>query len=921
MRHSWNEISARAEKFATDWADATYEKGESQTFWTELLEVFGVNRKRSGGYFEYAVKLAGKKYGFIDMFLPGKMLVEQKSAGRDLGNAQGQALGYLDGLVDYDLPEVVISCDFQSFQILDLASREVTSFDLADLPKYVRHFAVLVDQVPQKYEEHNPVNRDAAERMAALHNVLADAGYIGHKLELLLVRLVFCLFAEDSQIFEPRQFESFIRDRTHADGTDLGPRLNKLFEVLNTPVSERSSMLDEDIAAFPYINGGLFAETTLAADFDGTLRLTLLQASLPDWSKVSPAIFGAMFQGVMDEKKRHDVGAHYTSEENILRVIKPLFLDDLYAEFEPLAARRSRSRQERPEDSRTRERRLARLSEFHNKIASLDLLDPACGCGNFLVIAYRELRRLEHRVVAAMSEGTALLDVRDLLRVRVEQFHGVEIEEFPALIARTALWLTDHQMNLEASAQLGMHYTRLPLTDGGDIHWSNALTKPWEEMFEPGKINYIMGNPPFIGSRTMDKSQKGEVRAIAKGLKQAGFLDYVTAWYLLADRFLDMNPAIEVAFVSTNSISQGEQPSIIWPRLFENGAHINFAHRTFQWANAARGQAQVHCIIIGFARHARAQKQLFDYPDIKGEPVLQLVDSINPYLIAGDQYVVGNRGDQIDGELKMAFGNMAADGGFFFLSSEERAELIREEPGAEKWIKRCVGSVEFIRKQERYCLWLVGISPTELTSLKLVYERVKNVKAVREISSRPDLANIPHLFAQRTQSPDESFLLIPSASSVTRRYVPMGFYEKDMVCTNLVLAIQDASLALFAVLTSEMHMDWLRVVGGRLKSDYRYSKEVVYNNFIFPERTAMQTAELEKLGQRVLDARGLYPDDSLAVLYDEVTMPTELRKAHAMIDAYVDKLYRDEAFERSEQRVKFLLDLHEARAATAVLGG
>lgn len=913
MRHSWNEIAARAEKFAIEWADASYEKGESQTFWTELLEVFGVNRKRAGGYFEYAVKLAGKKYGFIDMFLPGKLLIEQKSAGRDLGTAQGQALGYLDGLVDYDLPTAIVACDFQSFQILDLSTREVTTFALSDLHKHVRDFAVLVDETPQKYEEQNPVNREAAERMAALHNVLADAGYVGHKLEVLLVRLVFCLFAEDSAIFEANQFKNFVRNRTHDDGTDLGPRLSKLFEVLNTPLHERSSMLDEDIGAFPYINGGLFAEITVAADFDATLRLTLLQASKPDWSKVSPAIFGAMFQGVMDDKKRHDIGAHYTSEENILRVIKPLFLDDLYAEFEPLAGRRTRTMQEKPEDPRMRDRRLSRLNEFHEKIANLDFLDPACGCGNFLVIAYRELRRLEHRVVAAMSEGTTLVDVRELLRVRVEQFHGIEIEEFPALIARTALWLTDHQMNREASAQLGMHYTRLPLSDGGDIHWSNALTKPWIDMFNPAQIDYIMGNPPFNGSRTMEKSQKAEVRTIAKGLKQAGFLDYVTAWYLLADRFLARNPNIEVAFVSTNSISQGEQPAIFWPKLFNDGVHINFAHRTFRWSNGASGQAHVYCVIIGFARKSRAQKQIFDYPDIKGEPILQLVDSINPYLVEGDEYVVSNRQTQISGQLNMAFGNMAADGGRLLFTAAQRDEFLKNEPAAEKWMKPCWDANALIQRQPRYCLWLVGISPSELKALPAVYKRVAETQIIRANSSRPALASIPHLFAQVTQLPDHRFLLIPCHSSESRRYIPMGFFEEGNVCTNACVAIQDASLSLFAILTSEMHMDWMRLVGGRLEGRYRYSKDVVYNNFVFPKLTTEQTDELERLGQAVLDARDMYSGESLAVLYDDVLMPHELSKAHAAIDAYVDHLYRDEPFKGWDDRVKMLLNLHEAR--------
>jgi type I restriction-modification system DNA methylase subunit len=913
VRYSWNEITARAEKFATEWSDATYEKGESQTFWTELLEVFGINRKRAGGYFEYAVKLAAKKYGFIDMFLPGKLLVEQKSAGRDLGSAQGQALGYLDGLVDYDLPELIVACDFQTFQVLDLETREITSFALADLSKHVHLFALLVDEAPKKYEEQNPVNREAAERMAALHNVLSDSGYKGHKLELLLVRLVFCLFAEDSQIFESNQFKNFISDRTHNDGTDLGPRLNKLFEVLNTPPEERSSKLDEDLAAFRYINGGLFAETTVAADFDAPLRLTLLQATRTDWSKVSPAIFGAMFQGVMDDKKRHDVGAHYTSEENILRVIKPLFLDGLYAEFEPLAKRRERSRQERPEDPRTRAARVARLSEFHDKIASLDFLDPACGCGNFLAIAYREVRRLEHRVVAAMSEGTTLVDVRDLLRVRVEQFHGIEIEEFPSLIARTALWLTDHQMNLEASAQLGLHYTRLPLTDGGDIHWANALTKPWHEMFDLQQIDFIMGNPPFLGSRQMEKSQKTEVRAVAKGFKQPGFLDYVTAWYILADKALDQNPKIEVAFVSTNSISQGEQPGILWPKLLSNGAHINFAHRTFQWQNGARGVAQVQCIIVGFARSARSQKQLFEYPEVTGEPVLRLVDSISPYLIEGDEFVVGNRERQISGQLEMAFGNMPADKGFLRLSPEERLDFIEREAGSEKWILPCIGSIEFIRGQMRYCLWLEGILPSELKAMPLVYDRVVETKKVREGSSRPELANIPHLFAQITQSPKTRFLMIPRYSSERRSYIPMGFFEPGTVTTDACVAVTDAPLWLFGLITSQMHMDWMRLVAGRLESRYRYSKDVVYNNFVFPDITEEQQKTLSQLSQAVLDARALTPDETYSNLYDDVLMPAELRKAHHAVDLFVDKLYRVEPFESWEERVALLLKLNKSR--------
>ncbi|THG30686.1 DNA methyltransferase [Naasia lichenicola] len=911
MHLAWNEITARAAKFATEWAGETRETSESQTFWTEFLEVFGINRKRAGGYFEYAVKLAGKKYGFIDMFLPGKMLVEQKSSGRDLSKAQGQALSYLDGLTNYDLPNIIVTCDFSVFQILDLETREVVTFPLEDLPKHVREFAILVDEAPQKYEEQNPVNREAAERMAALHNAIEATGYRGHKLELLLVRLVFCLFAEDSRIFELNQFQNYIRNRTQVDGTDLGPKMSRLFEVLNTKPEERSTALDDDLAAFPYINGGLFSELIPIPDFDTTTRFSLLMATRPDWSKVSPAIFGAMFQGVMNEDQRHDIGAHYTSEENILRVIKPLFLDDLYAELEPLVRRRSRTQQEDKEDKRVRANRLARLDTFHDKIANLNFFDPACGCGNFLVIAYRELRRLEHRVVAAMAGGTALLDVTELLRVRVEQFHGIEIEEFPALIARTALWLTDHQMNMEASEQLGEHYTRLPLTEGANIVWANALTKDWGDVVKPDQLDFIMGNPPFLGSRVMSKPQKVELKAVAKGYKQSGFLDYVTGWYIKADKFLDVNPDIQVAFVSTSSISQGEQPGILWKKLLANGAHINFAHRTFRWTNGAKGIARVHCVIVGFGRKAKAQKELYEYPDITGEPVLSLVPSISPYLIEGDEYVVSNRENQISSMLPMAFGNMPADDGNLLLSTEERDYLVAHEPAAAAWILPCYGAREFIRKEDRYALWLEGISPSELKAMPLVYSRVEANKANRAKSARPELASIPHLFAQRTQSPKFPFLLIPSVSSESRRYVPMGFFEPGVVTTNLNLAIQDGTLELFAVLTSQMHMDWMRLVGGRLESRYRYSKDVVYNNFIFPKLTDQHIVKLQALGQAVLDARAAYPNESLANLYDDVLMPFELRKAHDAIDVYVDSLYREEEFAGWEERVRHLLALHK----------
>lgn len=897
-RLSWNEIEARAGKFADEWAGETYEKGESQSFWTAFLQVFGIDRRRAGGYFEYAVRLRGNKRGYIDMFMPGRLLAEQKSLGRNLVGATGQALSYLDGLADHDLPRAIVVSDFASFQHLDLDMRQIVEFTLDELPKHVRLFAPLINEVSVAPEESSPVNREAAEAMAALHNQLESSGYTGHKLEQFLVRLVFCLFAEDSGIFEIKQFRNYVAERTSEDGTDVGPRLTRMFEVLNTPKgAPRGKAIDADLDAFKYINGGLFAEITGAPDFDASMRLSLLLASAPNWHKVSPAIFGAMFQGVMNAEARHDLGAHYTSEENILRVIKPLFLDALYAEFEAAAATG----------------KSAALNAFHDKIAALTFLDPACGSGNFLIVAYRELRRLELKVIEAKQKQSALFVDAEQLRVRVEQFYGIEIDEFPAQIARVAMWLTDHQMNLEAGRQLGTSYTRLPLTDGASIVHGNALTTDWTDVIPAEKLSFIFGNPPFLGSRTMNAVQKAELRAVARGYPQAGFLDYVTGWYILAARMMQLNELIEAAFVSTNSISQGEQPSILWPKLYAQGLHINFAHRTFRWTNAAKGVAAVHCVIVGFGKLARADKQLFDYLDIAGEPVLSLTPSISPYLVAGDEYVVGNRQTQISGGPKMAFGNMAADGGHLLLTRAQRDELVAAEPSAADWILPCIGARELIQGHERFALWLKGASPATLRSMPQVLARVEATRAVRQASARPELADIPHLFAQITQDPQLPTLILPRVTSEARDYVPMAFGDRVIV-TDACLAVPGATLDVFALLTSRMHMDWMRVVGGRLESRYRYSKDVVYNNFVFPQFDDAMRAKLALLGQTVLDVRALYPDSTLADLYDPRTMPAELRKAHSAIDTFVEELYRPGGFDDAADRVQHLLHLNRLRA-------
>lgn len=562
-RLSWNEIEHRAVQFAARWAGETYEKGESQSFWSELLDVFGIDRRRHGAFFEYAIKKAGGGQGFIDLFWPGRLLAEQKSAGRDLTKAEFQAFEYLPAMPDYDLPQAIVVSDFATFQLRNLNDNSVASFALEDLPRHVRRFAFLFDETATTIEEEKPVNRLAAERMAALHNQLEANRYTGRDLELLLTRIVFCLFADDAQIFERNTFANFIRNRTRADGTDTGPLLVQIFEVLNTPEDERQVTLDADLQAFPYINGGLFADPIRTPAFTSEMRQALLTAMVLDWREVSPAIFGSMFQGVMDAHQRRNLGAHYTSEKNILRVIQPLFLDDLYAEFEK--ARRSR---------RT-------LEAFHKKLATLRFLDPACGSGNFLVITYRELRRLEHKVVQELTKGQQILNVGDFLRVNVDQLYGIEIDEFATRVAQVALWLTDHQLNLEASRLLGQTYTRLPLTSTPHIVHANALRIDWADVVEPEELGYILGNPPFVGHQWRNAEQVADMNRIWGTTGSFNRLDFVTCWFKRASEYTEANPHIRTALVATNSIAQGEQVRPLWETLFNEENTISFAHRTF----------------------------------------------------------------------------------------------------------------------------------------------------------------------------------------------------------------------------------------------------------------------------------------------------------------------------------------------------
>ena len=894
-RISWNEIQNRAVEFASRWHGETYEKGESQTFWSEFLTVYGIDRRRHGAFFEYAIKKTGGKQGFIDLFWPGKLLAEQKSAGRDLDAAQLQAYDYLPAMPDHDLPQAIVACDFQTFQVLNLDTRETTSFSLEEFPKRVRTFAFLIEDTNRYLAEEDPVNRVAAENMAKLHNQLAATGYTGHDLEMLLVRLVFCMFADDALIFERGSFKRLIDNRANPDGSDFGLWLAQLFQVLNTPEDQRQTTIDDDLRAFPYINGGLFDSQIRMPWFNAEMRHAVQTAALLDWSNVSPAIFGSMFQGVMDEEQRRNLGAHYTSERNILRLIQPLFLDDLYAEFERVRHNRNN------------------LRRFHDTLATLNFLDPACGCGNFLVVTYRELRKLEHKVVRELLKGQQVLDVRQMLRVNVDQMHGIDIEEFPALIAQTALWLTDHQMNLEASAVLGQHYVRLPLTASANVVHTNALTTDWSEIVPPEKLSYILGNPPFVGHQWRSPEQVDNMHRIWGRSGSFNRLDFATCWFKKATDYTQGNPEIQIALVATNSISQGEQVRPLWETLSNDGMQINFAHRTFQWTNDARGVAAVHCVIEGFGRQPMRQKRIFTYPDIKGEPIEEPASQINGYLVDAPIVFINSRARSPEGMPELVKGSQPTDGGYLILSPEEAEQLRKGEPAASQFIRPYMGGAEFLNARERYCLWLKDASPQDLRKMPLVLKRLEGVRAARlksPTASVRDMASQPALFTQDRQ-PTNDYLAIPEVSSERREYIPIGYLSQNVIASNKLQIIRQPSRYLFGLLSSQMHNAWMRAVGGRLKSDYSYSP-AVYNNFPWPcDVTESQEAGIERLAQAVLDARDRYPDSSLADLYDPLTMPPELAKAHQALDRAVDRLYRKKPFDTDKDRLELLFTRYQ----------
>jgi len=911
MQLGWNEIKQRAVQFSREWTDESREAAEAKSFWDAFFNVFGIPR-RSVATFEEPVRKLSGQYGYIDLFWKGRLLVEHKSLGKSLAQAESQAFEYLQSLAREgrhdEIPRYVIVTDFDRLVLYDLEPDDGGKFpsshnlpahqveiSIKNFHRHIRLFGFIPGYKVRTFGHEDPINIKAAEVMGALHDAMAEGGYAGHALEQFLVRILFCLFADDTGIFDPNAFSEYLENQTRSDGSDLGMHLARLFQVLNTPQDKRQSNLDERLLSLPYVNGGLFSENLPLAEMNAGMRAALLRCSGFDWSRISPAVFGSMFQAIMEPEERRQIGAHYTSECDILKVVRSLFLDNLRTEFESIRHNRKK------------------LELFHIRLGQLKFFDPACGCGNFLVITYRELRLLELEVLDALGIGDQILtDISLLSRVDVDQMFGIEIEEWPAKIAETALWLMDHQMNLLLAERFGQYFVRLPLKKTARIVNDNALRLNWKHIINPAECSYILGNPPFIGGKYQSKEQHADMAAVAGDIKGFGLLDYVTAWYFKAAEFIQDTDAC-VGFVSTNSITQGEQVGILWNALFARGVQIVFAYRTFAWQSEARGKAHVHVVIIGFSQNALGPKRIYDEAD--GIISVTEVRNISPYLVEGSDAVILNRSIPFCRVPQIGIGNKPIDGGHYLFTPEEKAAFIAIEPESTPYFKRWFGSDEFINNIERWCLLLKDCPPEQLRKMPEVVKRVEAVRNLRLASiSLPTqkLASTPTRFHVEN-FPAGNFLVIPEVSSQRRHYIPIGFMSaKDGLFSNKVRIFPFATLYHFGILTSSMHMGWMRQVTGRLKSDYQYSVKLVYNNFPWPQDvSAKQSAAVEQAAQTVLDVRAGYTASTLADLYDPLTMPPDLVKAHADLDRAVDRCYRPSPFTNERQRVEFLFALYE----------
>ena len=883
---SQDEINTGAIKFSERWKGVKSEKSEAQTFINEFFQVFGLDRKSVAKLEEHP----DSSGDFMDCLWKAKFMIEMKSFGENLDKAMDQALDYYLQLKKDEEPRYILVCDFEHWYLRDKKENTDHFFILSELVGNIGLFGFMTNRA--KLIRADPVNLQASEILGKIFDMLKVSDYGTHHTEYFLTRLVFCLFADDTGIFgDHGKFQSYIKNSTQEDGSDLGRYLAYLFGVLNQDSESRSKTMDSKTRSFPYINGALFEKPIEFPDFNAKMRELLIQAGNYDWSKVSPAIFGNMFQTVMDQDARRAMGAHYTSEENILKVIRPLFLDKLNDEYDEINKIADDIKKDR-------------FIEFQNKLASLKFLDPACGSGNFLIVAYREIRRLEHRAIMKIYgyEGKRI-DTDQLSKVNVDQFYGIEIIEFSSRIAETSLWMMDHIMNVELSHRYGYKFRRIPITKKPTIANRDALEFDWNDLLPPDQCYCVLGNPPFSGSAWMNKEQKEQTIAITN----SAVLDYVTNWFVKAANYISDNTMI--GFVSTNSIVQGKQVEELWSILSSTGVDIEFAYDSFEWKSEARSKAHVIVVILGLTKKPTKQRRLFTTVDT------QIVET-NPPVITPNlkesntkQPIVKGTSKSLNGLPKMKMGTQPIDGKIYMFDNEQLESFLKAEPDAKPYVKPFVDGKSFINSTHRWIFDLRNIEPHALKQLHNIQKLVERVREFRLTSTRPEtvkLAETPKLYAH-TCIPQTPFLAIPKVSSSRRKYVPIDYMKPPVIPSDKIMCIENATYELFALLTSNMHMLWLKGIGGRLKSDHSYSISVVYNTFPVPK----DYLTLKQHGQKILEVRALYHDSTLADLYDPITMPSDLQKAHDKLDRAVEKLYRKELFKSDAERLEFLLEEYQ----------
>jgi hypothetical protein len=872
-------MRARAITFAARWKDETSERGQSQTFWTEFLDIYGVDRKRVALFEQLAKRTSTGNYGFIDLYWPGVLIAEQKSAGKDLAEAEKQALDYLTDIKQSDFPGLVITSDFARIRILDLEKKDPKPVEIktADLGKEYERFLFIAGYAKQTFEQEIEANVEASELMGELYDAAHSAGYKDHEANVLLTRLLFLMFGDDTAMWARGLFYSFVHDRTSDDASDLGAQLAMLFQVLNTPEAERPKNLDQTLVDFPYVNGGLFSENLRIAAFTPDMRHALIKAMRFGWAAISPAVFGSLFQSVKSKELRRELGEHYTPERTIMRLIGPLFLDEMQERL--VAAKGSPQK----------------LRNLRKDLGSYNFLDPACGCGNFLIVAYREMRRLELEILKQLrdlkEDSQLSLDPTLGLQVSIGQFAGIEIEEWPAKVAETAMFLVDHQMNLELAEEFGLTPDRLPIKGMLNVHVGNALRTDWRNVCEIGDKTLILGNPPFLGMSNLSDEQQQDNRIVFEKVEagdlRSGRLDYVACWWALACINLQGTTG-KAAFVATNSLTQGEQARSMGPLFDRLGYSIEFAHQTFKWSSDAPNAAAVHVVIIGINAKSRVQKRRLFATLENGDVIEQRAENINIYLADSSVAAIAKHSLSLTGLPKMTIGSQPQDGGGLIVESEQLQE-VEADPIARKYLRRLVGAHDMLHNEVRHCLWMISAPPDDLRASRIIQERLEVVRRVRAGSPTAgarEKAKTPAVFLSIRQ-PSSRWLSVPAHSSENRAIVPMAFFTPQDIAHNSILAVDGADDYLFGLLQSRPFTVWAKLVSGRLKSDIRLSPDLSYYSFPAPDPTPEQRAQVTTAAQEILRVRDLHPSSSLADLYDPLATPPDLVKAHSALDKSV----------------------------------